>query len=74
MLRTNEVLQWVGALFIIAGHVLNAMGVDGYNIVAFTVGTLAFMAWAVRVANKPQTLVNVVAISVCAVGLFRVYG
>jgi len=50
------------------------MGADGYNIAAFTVGTLAFMAWAIRVANKPQTLVNVVAMSVCAVGLFRVYG
>jgi hypothetical protein len=70
----NNVLQWVGAAFIIAGHVLNAMGVDGYNIAAFTVGTLVFMAWAIRVANKPQTLVNVVAIAVCAVGLFRAYG
>jgi predicted membrane chloride channel (bestrophin family) len=70
----NNVLQWVGAAFIIAGHVLNAMGADGYNIAAFTVGTLAFMAWAIRVANKPQTLVNVVAIAVCAVGLFRAYG
>ena len=70
----NSALQWVGAVFIIAGHILNAMGADGYNIAAFTVGTLAFMAWALRVANKPQTLVNVVSITVCAVGLFRVYG
>jgi hypothetical protein len=70
----NEVLQWTGAAFIIAGHVLNAAGVDGYNIIAFTLGTAAFMAWAIRVANKPQTLVNVVAIAVCALGLFRVYG
>jgi hypothetical protein len=73
-MRVNDILQWVGALFIIAGHVLNAMGADGYNIAAFTVGTVAFMAWAIRVANKPQTLVNVVAITVCVVGLFRVYG
>jgi hypothetical protein len=70
----NEVLQWTGAAFIIAGHVLNAAGVEGYNIIAFTLGTAAFMAWAIRVANKPQTLVNVVAIAVCALGLFRVYG
>ena len=70
----NSILQWVGAAFIIAGHVLNAMGADGYNIAAFTIGTIAFMAWAIRVANTPQTLVNVVAIVVCGIGLFRVYG
>ncbi len=73
-MRLNDMLQWLGAVFIIARHVLNAMGADGYNILAFTLGTVAFMTWAIRVANKPQTLVNVVAMSVCAVGLFRVYG
>jgi len=70
----NNALQWVGAAFIIAGHVLNAIGVDGYNIAAFTVGTIAFGGWAIRVANKPQTLVNAVAITVCVVGLYRAYG
>ena len=70
----NNALQWVGAAFIIAGHVLNAAGVDGYNIAAFTVGTLAFMAWAIRVANTPQTIVNVVAITTCAIGLWRAFG
>lgn len=73
-MRLNDMLQWVGAVFIIAGHVLNAMAVDGWNILAFTLGTVAFMAWAIRVANKPQTLVNVVAISTCAVGLWRAFG
>jgi len=73
-MRLNDMLQWVGAVFIIAGHVLNAMAVDGWNILAFTLGTVAFMAWAIRVANKPQTLVNVVAISTCFVGLWRAFG
>ena len=73
-MRLNEVLQWTGAVFIIAGHLLNALGIDGYNIAAFTVGTVAFMAWSVRVANKPQMTVNVVAITVCTVGLFRAFG
>lgn len=70
----NNILQWVGALFIIAGHLLNAINVDGWNIAAFTVGTIAFMAWAVRVANKPQLLVNVVALTLGFVGLYRVWG
>ena len=73
-MRVNEVLQWVGAVFIIAGHLLNAFKIDGWNIAAFTLGTIAFMAWAIRVANTPQTLVNVVAITVCVAGLFRAFG
>ena len=73
-MRLNEVLQWIGALFIIAGHVLNAMAVDGWNIAAFTVGTLAFLAWTIRVANKPQFVVNVVAVATCGIGLYRAFG
>ena len=70
-MKSNEVLQWVGAVFIILGHTLNAIGADGWNILAFTLGTIAFLIWTVRVANKPQLTVNVVAITVCALGLWR---
>ena len=41
-LAINEVLQWSGAVFIILGHILNAMGptVYPYNILAFFLGTM----------------------------------
>ena len=76
MLDKNEVLQWVGAGTIIAGHVLNAIGPAAYpyNIVAFTMGTIAFGTWAWRVANKPQLIVNVVAMTTCALGLYNAWG
>ena len=72
----NELLQWAGAVFIIAGHTLNALGpaVYPYNILAFFVGTVFFLWWTIRVANKPQLLVNVVAVSISAVGLVRAFG
>lgn len=73
MTKTNEVLQWLGALFIIAGHMLNAAGIDGWNILAFFFGTVFFLAWTIRVVNKPQMAVNVVAITTCTVGLFRAF-
>lgn len=71
--KFNEILQWAGAVWIIAGHSLNAMGpaVYPYNILAFFLGTVFFLWWTVRVANIPQMLVNVVAITIGAVGLFR---
>lgn len=75
-LEINDVLQWSGAVFIIAGHSLNAMGpsVYPYNILAFFLGTVLFMAWSIRVANKPQLLVNLVALAIGATGLFKAFG
>jgi hypothetical protein len=78
MTRTqiDDTLQWTGAFAIIAGHVLNAVGpeVYPYNIAVFAVGTVAFLAWAIRVANKPQAVVNVVALAIGLVGLYKAVG
>jgi len=75
-LKINDILQWTGAVFIIAGHSLNAMGpsVYPYNILAFFVGTILFMAWTIRVANRPQLMVNIVALAIGASGLAKAFG
>ena len=74
--QTDEVLQWAGAVAIVAGHVLNAIGpsVYPYNIVTFAVGTVLFLIWAVRVRNRPQAMVNVVSLLIGIVGLFKAAG
>jgi hypothetical protein len=71
----TDVLQWVGAGFIIVGHVLNALGPDmyPYNIIAFTGGTVMFLWWTILVSNRPQMVVNIVAMTMCIVGLYRAY-
>ena len=75
-LEINEILQWSGAVFIIAGHSLNAVGPAAYpyNILAFFLGTILFMAWSIRVANKPQLLVNIVALAIGFTGLVKAFG
>ena len=75
-LEINEILQWSGAVFIIAGHSLNAVGPEAYpyNILAFFLGTILFMAWSIRVANKPQLLVNIVALVIGLTGLVKAIG
>jgi len=72
----KESLQWAGAVAIIAGHVLNAVGPKAYpwNIVAFTLGTLCFGVWTVLVGNRPQMVVNAVALLTCAIGLITAWG
>ena len=72
----DEVLQWVGAVLIVAGHALNAIGpeVYPYNIAVFALGTVAFLIWAYRVGNKPQVVVNFVSLSIGLVGLYKAIG
>jgi hypothetical protein len=71
----DNTLQWGGAAAIIAGHVLNAIGPAAYpyNIIVFALGTVLFLAWACRVRNVPQTVVNVVALAIGLVGLYNAY-
>ena len=75
-LEINDILQWTGAVFIIAGHSLNAVGPVAYpyNILAFFLGTILFMAWSIRVANKPQLMVNIVALGIGLTGLAKAFG
>ena len=74
-INKDEVLQWTGAFFITAGHVLNTMGSayhkDVWNIAAFAVGTVLFLTWTIHVENKPQMAVNVAALATMAVGLYK---
>ena len=72
----DEVLQWAGAVLIIAGHSLNAIGPSmyPYNIVVFALGTVAFLTWAIRAGNRPQMAVNLVSIAIGLVGLISAFG
>ena len=74
-IHVNEAIQWAGAVFIIAGHSLNAVGpaVYPWNIVTFFAGTILFLIWCLRVHNRPQMLVNVVALVIGATGLIRAF-
>jgi len=75
-LDTNEILQWAGALFIVAGHSLNAVGPAAYpyNILTFFIGTILFLIWTIRVANKPQMFVNLVSVLIGLSGLVKAFG
>lgn len=72
----NDILQWSGAIFVIVGHILNSLGPNAYpwNIVAFFIGTILFFIWTIRVNNRPQMMVNIVAMLVGIVGLAKAFG
>ena len=69
----NETLQWIGAAFIIGGHLMNSIGprVYPWNILSFLLGTAMFLMWSLRVSNRPQLVINLVALTIGLVGLYR---
>lgn len=74
-LTKNDVLQWVGAPLVIAGHTLNAIGPSVYpwNIIVFFFGTACFLTWSIRTKNKPQTLVNLISLSIGSFGIYNAF-
>jgi len=76
MHKTNELIQWVGTAFILVMYALMNFFPQYYpwNIVTGLGGALFFFAWAYRVANKQQMIINGVAIALCVLGLYRYFG
>jgi len=42
-----------------------------WNIVAGLGGGICYLTWTIRVSNRPQMIVNAVAIAIGCAGLFR---
>jgi hypothetical protein len=73
MNKTNELIQWVGTAFILTMYVISNFfpGLDNLRNSVALLGGLCFFAWSYRVANKPQMIINGVAIVLCVLGLFK---
>jgi len=76
MNKTNETIQWLGTANILAMYVIMSYfpELHPWNIVFGLLGGVCFFVWTVRVNNRPQMLINAVAILVCCGGLFRYFG
>ena len=72
----DEVIQWVGTGFILVMYALINFFPEFrvYTIVTGLGGAVCFFAWAYRVANKQQMIINGVAITLCVVGLYKAWG
>jgi len=72
----NSILQWVGTVCLLAMYTLMSFfpHLHPYNIVAGVLGGVFYLTWTIRVANKPQMVVNVVAIAFGLAGLFKAWG
>ena len=74
--QLNDSIQWAGTAFILLMYALMNFfpNLHPWNIWAGLAGAICFFTWAYRVANKPQMIINGVAIVLCVVGLFKALG
>jgi hypothetical protein len=74
--QIDNLLQWTGTVCLLAMYVLMSFfpHLHPWNIVAGVLGGACYLAWTVRVANKPQMLVNGVAIAIGLAGLYNAWG
>lgn len=75
MNKTNETIQWIGTAFILGMYVISNFfpGLDTLRNSVALAGAVCFFAWAYRVANRQQMIINGVAIALCTLGLSRAY-
>jgi hypothetical protein len=72
-MTNQDKLQWFGAASFIGAQIITSLFplLYPYNIVLFTLGGLSFLTWAIMVENKPQIMVNIVGLIICAGGLLK---
>ena len=73
--QLNEVLQWAGTACLLTMYLLMSFWPElhPWNIVAGLAGGSFYLTWCLRVKNRPQTIVNAVAITIGMAGLFRAW-
>lgn len=76
MRNVNDALQWTGTACLLTMYVLMSFypHLHPWNIVAGVGGGACYLTWTIRVANKPQMIVNAVAIAIGLAGLFKAWG
>jgi hypothetical protein len=73
-MKLNDVIQWAGTACFLVMYTLMSLDMYPWNIVAGICGGVLYLIWSLRVANKPQTVTNLVSIAICTYGLFKVWG
>lgn len=71
----DNTLQWTGTVCLLTMYVLMSFfpQLHPWNIVAGVLGGVCYLAWTIRVKNRPQLIVNAVAITIGLAGLLKAW-
>jgi O-antigen/teichoic acid export membrane protein len=73
MNKTNELIQWTGTVFVLIMYALMNLAphLAPWNLVAGLLGSVCYFVWTIRVKNRPQLIINIVAMTLCILGLIK---
>ncbi len=77
MNKANELIQWVGTGFVLGMYAVMNLApkeLAYWSSIMGLGGSICYFIWTLRVANKPQMVINIVAMTFCVVGLIKHFG
>lgn len=71
-MKLNEVLQWAGTVCFMTMYTTMSFFKEEHvlQLAAGCLGGALFLVWSLRVANRQQTIVNVVGVAITLIGLY----
>ena len=75
-MKLDEMLQWAGTVCFMVMYTTMSFFKEQHllQLTAGCMGGALFLVWSLRVANKQQTIVNVVGVTITVIGLYRAIG
>ena len=70
----DDAVQWCGTVCFLTMYGLMSFNLYPWNILAGFMGGGFYLIWSVRKANTPQTVTNLVSVTICALGLIKAFG
>jgi hypothetical protein len=69
----DDAVQWCGTVCFLTMYGLMSFNQYPWNILAGFLGGGFYLIWSVRTANTPQTVTNLVSVTICALGLIKAF-
>jgi apolipoprotein N-acyltransferase len=72
--KVNTLLEWCATIITVGAAIATAMAIDPLNIYLFSVGSVVWLIWAVRIKKTSLVVVNVAMLLVYVYGfIVRIY-
>jgi hypothetical protein len=71
MNKTNNILKWSATVITILGAILTSMNIYPWNVVAFNLGSVLWLVFAIRVKETSLVVVNSGLLIVYIFGLLK---
>jgi MFS superfamily sulfate permease-like transporter len=75
-MKLNDLIQWTGTGFVLSMYVVMNLfpELTPWNLIFGLGGAVMYFIWTLRVRNYPQMVINVVAMTLCVLGLIKHFG